>query len=658
MNPSGPLRASPACPHPAMEQLVPRTLPALALALLATALAAPAAAQYAERPHLVGSGEPDVDASGRSIKNQRVRAVQGRDASDLGSVRYFFERDPWLAYQLGRNLNFREFRERDGIFDGQVAHLAGPMPDGATAKITANNQASCSGCHNQPYGTPGGGASFAKDGGRGRNSPHYFGAGVMEMLALQVRAEILQQLDTDRSGWISAAEGLAAGGDVAVAPRPGASPISYGDPALSSGATGVPGLNNIFRVWYVDANGLHVPGATEVDGVTTFGYDLEMVVWGWGQGPGRNALNPTNRAFLWDPYKAHGGLEAHDPSTLRDPDGDGVSEPTLAGAIQFPATHQPPDAGNRLDPLGFSRDDPDGDGTMNEISAGDLDLGEWFMLNAPRPAFAGTQHDFVKGVQLLDAMGCTECHVADWEIHARDEVFAGDRRFFDLETTWNAKLERLEGHVQPLYAQGHGIYVRRLGAAQISGLFTDLRHHEMGADFAETGYDGTMNTLWRTAPLWGVGSGFPWGHDGASLSLHDAIVRHGGEAAASRDAYLQAGNGVQEHLLDFLEKLVLYDIEALPTDVDGDGKIASDFVVAGVDTGIERFNPEWLFRVPVRIQGMVTNGDGEEVLSCAAVNLHEAYGEHLPFRADADSDGWPDVWDAAPLSPGFHDGVR
>jgi hypothetical protein len=28
-----------------------------------------------------------------------------------------------------------------------------------------------------------------------------------------------------------------------------------------------------------------------------------------------------------------------------DPDGDGVSAPTLAGAIQFPATHRAPDPG-------------------------------------------------------------------------------------------------------------------------------------------------------------------------------------------------------------------------------------------------------------------------------------------------------------------------
>ena len=52
-----------------------------------------------------------------------------------------------------------------------------------------------------------------------------------------------------------------------------------------------------------------------------------MVVWGFGQGPGRAALNPTNRAFLWDPYKTHGGLESFDPTTNDDPDLDGLGGP-------------------------------------------------------------------------------------------------------------------------------------------------------------------------------------------------------------------------------------------------------------------------------------------------------------------------------------------
>ena len=111
-------------------------------------------------------------------------------------------------------------------------------------------------------------------------------------------------------------------------------------------------------------------------------------------------------------------------------------------------------------------------------------------------------------------------------------------------------------------------------------------------------------------------------------------------------------------LIDFLRKLVLYDIEELPTDMDGDGSISSNFMVAGKDTGPERFNAEWLFNTPVEIQGMVTNAVGAQIRSFAAVNIDDAYGVDLPFRADDDLDGWPNVWDKAPNQRGYKDGVN
>jgi hypothetical protein len=621
-----------------------------------------ATAQFAERGSVVGSGNPDVDASGRSVKNPRVRAVHSMDPDAEGGTSNLILKDPYLAYQLGRNLNFREFRERDGVFGPKVANLGGPKLDGTTAKITANNHTSCLGCHNLPNGNPGGGANFSKDSGFGRNTPHYYGGGIMEMLAIQVRASILRRVDTDGDGWISAAESQASPGKLRVAATPG-NRLNYGTARLDGGATGVPGLNQIFRVWY----GKQQPGgavtiaagATGIDGTEATHYNFEMVVWGWGQLVPPSALNPTNRAFLWDPYNAHSGLEAYDPSTVNDPDGDGVSEPTVSGAIQFPATHTAPDPGSVLDPNGnFSLDDPDGDGILNEISEGDLDLAEHFMLNAPRPAFAGTQREYRKGVSLMNQMDCTSCHVESWKIRAGNETFAGDRRMFDFDVTWNNSKNRLEGALVPLFDKNDDRYDPQRDAFLVDAIFTDLRHHEMGQRFQEKGFDGSVNTVWRTPPLWGAGSGFPWGHDGKSLTLRDVILRHGGEALESRREFASASPAKQQRLIAFLERLQLYDIETLPADIDGNGVIERDFVVAGKNTGRERFNAEWLFENPAIIQGNVTNVQGITIRSFAIENLEEAYGLDLELRRDSDLDGWPDVWDAAPTTPGFGDGEQ
>ena len=77
--------------------------------------AAPLAAQYNERPGMLGSRSAACDASGRSIKDHRVRAISSRDPSAEGGTAWLFANDPYLAFQLGRDINFREFRERFGV---------------------------------------------------------------------------------------------------------------------------------------------------------------------------------------------------------------------------------------------------------------------------------------------------------------------------------------------------------------------------------------------------------------------------------------------------------------------------------------------------------------------------------------------------------------
>jgi Di-haem oxidoreductase, putative peroxidase len=628
-----------------------------ALILIAVVGSFKVLAQYAERRDLVGFGGTACDASGRSIKSRRVRAIHSENADLPGGTAYLIRKDPFLAYQLGRDLNFREFRLRDGVFSALIANLSGVNPDGTSTKITANNHTSCLGCHSIPSGNPGGGPNFSKDSGRGRKTPHYFGAGIMEMLALQIRAQMMSRLDQNRNGWIEIAEAAASQGHVQVAPAPGAPAIDYGDPRLSRSTTGTPGLNNIFKVWYVDKNGIVVDGATEVDGKKTFGYGFAMMVWGWGQGPKRSGMNPTNRTFLWDPFETHGGLQAYDPSTTNDPDGNGASKPTLPGAVQFPALRRPPDVGARVDERGFSKDDPDGDGYLNEISEGDLDLGEWFMLNVPRPAFAGTPAEFAGGVALMNRWGCNQCHVNEWQILPKDQIVDGDRRIFDFDVRWNQATSRLEGRLVRLYSKREGQYAPNRRGFFVRGLFSDLRHHDLGPDLAEMDFGGTINQIWRTAPLWGVGSSFPWDHDGSSLTIEDSIRRHGGEAASARANFLSAPASQRQTLLRMLDKLVLYDIESLPADIDGNGIIDQHFMAAGKDTGTERFNAEWLFRTPLQIQGLVKNMDGVSILSFAGLNIPEAYGENLDLLRDTDGDGWPDFWDRAPLTIGYKDGV-
>ena len=94
-------------------------------------------------------------------------------------------------------------------------------------------------------------------------------------------------------------------------------------------------------------------------------------------------------------------------------------------------------------------------------------------------------------------------------------------------------------------------------------LYSDLLIHDMGPGLADNRPDGdATGQEWRTTPLWGLrlvpdflgGKAF-YMHDGLSTTLHDAIVRHGGEAEASRNAYSALDQADQDAMIAFLESL-------------------------------------------------------------------------------------------------------
>jgi len=130
----------------------------------------------------------------------------------------------------------------------------------------------------------------------------------------------------------------------------------------------------------------------------------------------------------------------------------------------------------------------------------------------------------VRGRQLFMAARCGACHAAELETGA----------YSDLPELANQRIHP----------------------------FTDLLLHDMGdglADdrptFAATGRE------WRTAPLWGLGlvakvNGHTFLlHDGRARNFSEAILWHGGEAAASRQRFRAMSTQDRAALIAFLESL-------------------------------------------------------------------------------------------------------
>ena len=55
-----------------------------------------------------------------------------------------------------------------------------------------------------------------------------------------------------------------------------------------------------------------------------------------------------------------------------------------------------------------------------------------------------------------------------------------------------------------------------------------------------------------------MGSTSPYGHDGRSVNLQEVILRHGGEAQASRNRFAALPETARADLLEFLLSLVLF----------------------------------------------------------------------------------------------------
>jgi hypothetical protein len=525
---------------------------------------------------------------------------------------------------------------------------------------------SCAICHNTPYRDGGAGANIAKNGGEGRNTPHMFGAGLVEMIGQQIRLQAMAIADTNRDGWISLEE--AKGKRCIITNLPEGMDGERIEIDLGSfedlDGSGKPNLNPLLNPIYVDKHGKRIPFARNLKYPGVAGYKFEVQVFGFGHlyMPFRPPVSTTLRSFTATPFDIHMGLQAFDPTTLNEQDGTGWSQVSNAGCLQC-ITAAGKDRGARRGPTGISLDDPDRDGYCEEISEGDLDMAEWYLLNHPAPGRGEVTEGVKKGEQLFKSIGCATCHVPDWHLHAHNpqakdytERYDGDRRFFELQVGYNDKTERLEGKLVMLADKKGDLTIPRRGAYTVRGIYSDFKYHDVGEAFYQMQFDGSVIKQWRTSPLWGVATTGPYGHDGASLCLDDVIRRHGGEALKSRQAYTALSRQERRYVLDFLESLVLYQTEKIPCDIDGDGKISEHFIVAGMDTGYERFNPEWLFKVPGKIEGPTENIRNEKIISYALTNVREAYGLDLEYLKDTDGDGFPDVIDPAPNKRGYKDG--
>jgi hypothetical protein len=504
----------------------------MAVVIAATALmawSAPILAQlvdYVKAPNAAGEG------IAKSLE-QQVGADRG-DWQTPDSSSYLIARDPFRAIRRGRQLFQRKFSLTEG--QGSLAHN-GFGNIAANAAIGAGMADSCAACHGRPRGSAGAGGVVATR-PDSRDAPHLFGLGLKEMLADEITAD-LRGL---RAQALASAQAANSPVSVALISKG----ISYGSlTALPDGS---------------------------VDTSRIVGIDPDLRVRPFFTHGGKFSI----REFVIGALNDEMGLQAVDPELAIARSGGRLETPSgmvLDGSID--RLEGPP--ATRVD------EDADKDGISNEIPRSLVDYLEFYLLNYFKPATYKTTETVRRGRALFDRIDCSECHIANLSIRR-------DRRVADVETVYDEAsgiFNHLFATASPLFdavddGSGHPpVKQARNGPFQVRGIFTDFKRHDLGPHFHERNYDGSIQREFMTAPLWGVGTTAPYGHDGRSINLAEVILRHGGEAQRSRDAFARLPQREQDAVIAFLNSLVLFPPDDTASNLSPGDRNAAGFPQRG-----------------------------------------------------------------------------
>lgn len=238
--------------------------------------------------------------------------------------------------------------------------------------------------------------------------------------------------------------------------------------------------------------------------------------------------------------------------------------------------------------------DGDFDGVADELTVGDvtglviyvtgqprpmtkLELDRWGLID---PLTAEEKRAIRSGRQIFESIGCATCHVPS--VTLADPIFrepslnpafrdavlpAGQDPFAEgLDPAFAVQYDLTRDLPDNILTDPHtgevlaklGNFKKNLAGETVVELFGDLKRHDMGPGLAEPIDEiGTGASVFMTENLWGVGSTAPYLHDGRATTLEHAILLHGGEAQAVRDAFAALPDQARADVTAFLANLVL-----------------------------------------------------------------------------------------------------
>lgn len=202
--------------------------------------------------------------------------------------------------------------------------------------------------------------------------------------------------------------------------------------------------------------------------------------------------------------------------------------------------------------------DFDGDGYLNEFSAGQVTAMSLFQASLPPPSQKWSTDNAQlaterAGELIFSSTGCANCH--------RPELVLREPTFYEPN-----KYNR-PGSLIPRYTSNvikldmRGFFVPDSGGRYVVKAFTDFKRHKMCDEEVralcneERKQDNVPVEFFATQELWDLATSAPYCHRGDCSTISEAILAHGGDGRVSRESFLKLRDDEKRSLIAYLRTL-------------------------------------------------------------------------------------------------------
>lgn len=215
--------------------------------------------------------------------------------------------------------------------------------------------------------------------------------------------------------------------------------------------------------------------------------------------------------------------------------------------------------------------DPDGDSITNELNRADITAATLFQATMPVPKRVIPKKSamavaITAGEANFSSIGCASCHIPSLTLDKKGWIYTEPNPYNPPGNLTPADMpviavDLTSNDLPPPRLKLHH------GVVQVP-VFTDFKLHDItdgphdpnreALDMNEPASSPSFfagNAKFLTRKLWGAGNQGPYFHHGQYTTLKEAILAHGGEAAFTRQAFLNLGSYEQGSIIEFLKSM-------------------------------------------------------------------------------------------------------